>query len=154
VAELLALLDSNVIVATVAEAHEHHIPSIALFREHGSANYCVAAHSYAEAFTTLTRRGDRAPFRWPADEAWAALESIAAVTTLVGMTPPQGLDAVRSYAEIGGIGARIYDYLIGRAAIVAGASSLVTWNVGQFRDLFPDRLVETPVTYAARTSAH
>lgn len=144
-----ALVDSNVIIAAVAEAHEHHAPSLALVQA-STGDLAVAAHSYAEAFTTLTRRGEHAPFRWPADEAWAALESIAAITRLIGLTPAQTFDAVRSFAAGGGIGARIYDHLIGQAASMAGVASVITWNTGHLRSLFPDLTVETPSVYLSR----
>lgn len=140
----LALLDSNVILAAVTEAHEHHLPSVELLDTGRPGELAVAAHSYADAFSSLTRRGGAAPFQWQPDEAWAALESVAAITTLVGLTPAQSFDAVRNFAAVGGIGARLYDHLIGRAAVTAGASMIVTWNTGHLRSLFPDMDVQTP----------
>ncbi len=145
----LILIDTNVIVAAVAEAHEHHPPSLALFAADPSLQLAVAAHCYAEAYTTLTRRGDHAPFRWPPGEAWAALESVAAVTRLVGLTPAQSFDAVRDFAAAGNIGARIYDHLIARAARAAGAGVLVTWNVGHFRGLLDGVDILTPAEMIA-----
>lgn len=149
-ADRLILIDTNVIVAAVAEAHEHHTPSLALFSAEPPLRLAVAAHCYAEAFTTLTRRGDHAPFRWPAAEAWAVLESVAAATRLVGLSPAQSFDAVRDFAGAGNIGARIYDHLIARAAQVAGAEVLVTWNVGHFRGLLEGVDILTPAEMIAR----
>jgi predicted nucleic acid-binding protein len=140
----LVLIDTNVIVAAVAEAHEHHPPSLALFAAEPPLQLAVAAHCYAEAFTTLTRRGDHAPFHWPPSEAWAALESVAATTRLVGLTPAQSFDAVRDFAAAGHVGARIYHHLIARAAQTAGAATLVTWNVSHFRGLIDGLDVVTP----------
>lgn len=144
-----ALLDTNVIVAALVDMHQHHTASYALFAADNDAGYCVAAHSYAEAFDTLTRQGPRAPVGRTASAAWAALESVAAVTTLVGLTPAQTFDAVRRYAGDGNTGARVYDRLIGQAAVQARATTIVTWNVGQFRDLFPDLRVATPMELLA-----
>jgi predicted nucleic acid-binding protein len=144
----LVLIDTNVIVAALAAAHEHHAPSLALFTAAG-LELAVAAHCYAEAYATLTRRGDHAPFRWPADEAWAALESVAACTRLVGLSPAQSLAAVRHFAAAGHIGARLYDQLIAQAAVAAGAAMLVTWNIGHFRSLNPGIPVHTPATLPA-----
>jgi predicted nucleic acid-binding protein len=143
----LLLIDTNVIVAAVAEAHEHHGPSLALFS--AGLPLAVAAHSHAEAFTTLTRRGDHAPFRWTAAEAWGALESVAAVTRLMGLSPAQTLAAVRDFANAGHVGARIYDHLIARAAEAAGATRLVSWNVGHMRGLVAGLDVCTPATLLA-----
>ncbi len=145
-----ALLDTNVVVAALVDTHEHHAPSLALFEQKRARRFCIAAHSYAEAYVTLTREGGRGFFRRAPEDAIAALESIAAITDLAGPTPAQSLDAVRSYAGSGGIGPRLYDYLIGQAAAHARAGAILTWNARHFRALFPDRIVETPDEYLAR----
>jgi predicted nucleic acid-binding protein len=139
-----ALLDSNVLVAMLAEAHEHHQASLALVLGDPRPHFAVCAHSYAEAYSTLTRRGEHAPFQFTAEEAWAALESVRAITALVGLTPAQTFDAIRSYAQTGGIGARLYDRLIGEAAVAQDIKALVTWNVAHMRGLFPSLSVLTP----------
>lgn len=145
-----ALLDSNVLVAALAETHQHHAESMALLVNAGSNRFCVAAHSYAEAFTTLTRQGGAAPFRRGPEEVVRALHSVAAATRLIGLTPAQTLEAVGSFAAAGGIGARIYDWLIGQAAVMAGVGAIITWNTGHMRSLFPRFIVLTPAEYAER----
>jgi predicted nucleic acid-binding protein len=139
-----ALLDSNVVIAMLAEAHEHHRPSLALFDEPSHPSFAIAAHSYAEIYSTLTRRGERAPFHFTAEEAWAALESVRAVTALIGLTAAQTFDTVRKFAQTGGIGARLYDRLIGEVALIQGISMIVTWNIGHMSSLFPGLRVVTP----------
>jgi hypothetical protein len=72
----------------VAEAHEHHTASLAVLTGLAGARFAVSAHSYAEAYSTLTRRDDRAsPFAFTAGAAWASLASLRAVTGLIGLTP-------------------------------------------------------------------
>jgi hypothetical protein len=88
-----------------------------------------------------------APFGFSADEAWAALESVRAVTLLVGLTASQIFDATRRHAEDGGIGARLYDRLIGEAAIVHAVPVIVTWNTAHMRGLFPRTKVVTPKAF-------
>jgi hypothetical protein len=139
-----ARLDSYVIIAAVAEIHEYHGPSAALFAGEPALRFAVAAHSYAEAYSTLTRRGDHAPFRFKAEEAWAALERIAALTDLIGLTPAQAFANIRAYAQSGGIGARLYDRLVGEAAIVHDLPNIITWNVRHMRSLFPSLEDVTP----------
>jgi predicted nucleic acid-binding protein len=139
-----ALLDSNVAIAILAEAHEHHAASLALFTEHDAEAFAISAHSYAETYATLTRRGDRAPFRFSADEAWAALESIRAVTRLVGLTASQTFDVVRAFAGADRLGPLLYDALIGQAAIAHDIPCIVTWNTRHMRTLFPNVAVLTP----------
>ncbi len=145
-----ALLDSNVVVAILSEAHEHHQASLTLLTGADPARYAISAHSYAEAYSTLTRCGDRAPFQFSAEEAWAALASLRAATILVGLTPAQAFDVVRAYSASGGIGPRLYDALIGRAAIVYSIPMIVTWNLGHMRGLFPDIGVVTPSAFMAQ----
>ncbi len=137
-------------MAILSEAHEHHQASLALLTGADPARYAVSAHSYAEAYSTLTRRGDRAPFQFTAEEAWAALASLCAATVLVGLTPAQVFDVVRAYAASGGIGPRLCDALIGRAAVVHEIPAIVTWNVGHIRALFPNVEVVTPSAFIAR----
>lgn len=147
-----ALLDSNVLIAMLVEAHEHHGPSLDLVSV-GATRFAIAAHSYAEAYSALTRKGERAPFQLTPQEAWAALESVRAVTALVGLTAPQTFEAIRSYAQSGGIGARLYDRLIGEAAVAHGIARIVTWNVAHMRSLFPDLNVETPKEFGKDPAA-
>lgn len=144
-----ALLDSNVIIASVAEAHEHHEPSIALFVDRAAQNFAVAAHSYSEAYSILTRRSQSSPFRWSASDAMAALESVAAKCVLVGLTHAQTFDAIRSFAAQGGVGPRLYDKLIGEAAVLNGLDCIVTWNSLHMSTLFPDMTVQDPVEFVA-----
>jgi predicted nucleic acid-binding protein len=140
----LVVVDSNVIVAALVTVHEHHAASLALLNTEPPLDLAVSAHSYAETFNTLTRRNQYSPFQWTSAEAWAALESIAGNTLLIGLTPAQNFAAVRDFATAGHIGPRIYDWLIARAAATAGAKVLVTWNIGHFRGLIDGIDVQTP----------
>ena len=144
-----ALLDSNVVIAALAEEHDHHGPSAALFADGLARRYAIAAHSFAEVFVTLTRRGPRAAFGWSAVQAAAMLESVAASTQMVGLSPAQTFDAIRRYAGASGVGPRLYDHLIGMAAVQYGIPRIVTWNLRHMRDLFPALDVVDPVAALA-----
>ncbi len=148
----MALLDSNVIIAAVAEAHEHHAPSIALFADRMSKSFAVAAQSYSEAYSILTRKSQSSPFRWAASDAIAALESVAAECILVGLTHAQTYDAIKSYAAVGGTGPRFYDKLIGEAAVVNGLDCIVTWNNSHMSTLFPGMNVLNPIQFCGSKS--
>ena len=144
-----ALLDSNVIIASVAEAHEHHEASIALFSSFPDQSFAVAAHSYSEAYSILTRKAQSSPFKWTATEAIAVLESVAAKCVLVGLTHAQTFDAIRSFAADGGIGPRLYDKLIGEAGVHNGLSCFITWNGSHMGSLFPSIDVLSPTEFVA-----
>lgn len=145
-----ALLDTDVVVARVAEEHPHHGASVALITTDSPVRFAIAAHSMAEAYSTLTRRNAPAPYHWPSAQAWSVLDSIASETTLVGLSPPQTFEAIRRYATGGHIGPRLYDWLIGQAAVHGGMNTIVTWNVGHMRSLFPDLDVVDPIEALAR----
>ena len=147
----LALLDSNVIVASVAGGHDDHVLSVVLFERYPAKSFAVASHSFAESYVTLTKRGPRAPFAWDADDAWTALEAVANATQLVGLSPAAGLDAVRLYASQGNIGARIYDWLLGQSAVLARIPTIISWNVGNMTGLFPELTVQTPQEFIGRS---
>lgn len=144
-----ALLDSNVVIASLVEWHEHHAASLALFTECGPDRFAIAAHSFAETYATLTRPS---PYGLAANHTRAALERVRSITSLVGLTPSQTFDTVRRYATAGGIGARLYDALIGQVAIGHGIPVIVTWNTRHMAGLFPDLTVVTPARYAAMMS--
>jgi predicted nucleic acid-binding protein len=144
-----ALLDSNVIIASLAEAHEHHDASIALFGMFPDQSFAVAAHSYSEAYSILTRKAQSSPFKWTATDAIAALESVAVRCSLVGLTHGQTFEVIRDFAADGGIGSRLYDKLIGEAAVHNGLSRIITWNASHMRSLFPSLDVASPVEFAA-----
>jgi predicted nucleic acid-binding protein len=137
-----ALVDSNVVIAALAGDHEHHLASADMFQQEISLG--VAAHSYAEVYSTLTRSSANAPFRFTAEEAWAALKSIRSITQLIGLTPAQTFETIRSYAGDGGIGPCLYDRLIGEVAVAHAIPVIVTWNIGHMRSLFPSLMVKTP----------
>lgn len=147
--KVLALLDSNVVIASVAVEHEHHKASAALLNEFSFRSFAVAAHSYSEAFSSLTRRSRGAPFEFDPEDAMAALESVAAQCVLIGLTHAQTFDAIRDFAGVRGIGPRLYDKLIGETAVVNGIACIVTWNVAHFTSLFPTLTVVGPEQFAA-----
>lgn len=149
---IAALLDSNVLVAAVVEPHAHYPDSSALFDAQGRVRFAVAAHSLAEAYNTLTRGRLPGAFLSPA-EALAATDWLRAATALVGLTPPQTVDAIRSFAAGGGVGPVVYDRLIGEVAVLHGIPAIVTWNIRHLAGLFPRLRVVTPTEFLAGSVA-
>ncbi len=137
-----ALLDTNVLVAALENRHEHHGPSIALIDRVPDGALAVASHALAETYSTLTRANGA--FGWLPSQAWQGIGSIIKVTTLVGLSPAGTVDAIRQFAEQGGIGPRLYDRLIGEAATHNRIDTIITWNVRHMKALFPDLQVQAP----------
>ena len=151
-AKLLALLDSNVVIASIAEAHEHHDASIALFRSFPPQTFAVAAHSYAEAYSILTRASATSPFRRSPADSIAALESVAASCLLVGLTHGETFAAIQEFAGEGGAGPRLYDKLIGQTAAANGIETIITWNLKHMSSLFKSSEVTDPVSFVRKRS--
>lgn len=137
-----ALLDTNVIVSALAPDHPDHGDAAALFDRCQDGELAIPAHAVAEAYSVLTRANG--PFRWAPGDCWLAIGSILRVTTLVGLTPAGTVDAIRQFAGQGGIGPRLYDRLIGEAAIHNRIDTLITWNVRHMQALFPELQVAPP----------
>lgn len=142
----IALLDSNVLIAAVCDVHPHHHASAALFDLEPLPQFGVAAHAFAETYANLTKRGERAAFQWSPEVAWRAIERLSSMTTLLGLSPAQTFDAIRDYAAKDGVGARLYDRLIGEVAQRNGIKRIITWNVGHLQSLFPDLDVTDPTS--------
>jgi len=142
------LVDSNVLVAAIVETHQHHAPSLA-FLDRFADTARIAAHSWSEVYNTLTKRSAGA-HSWPAAQAWLAMADFVHALRLIGLSPEQTLEGVRLYALGGGVGPRVYDFLIGRLAVIHGLGAIVTWNTSHMRGLFPALEVLTPAEALAR----
>ena len=79
-----------------------------------------------------------------------AIDTLLSFCTQVSLTPDESLSAIRGFATRGGTGPRLYDWLIGEAAIAANIRTIVTWNTRDFLDLFPKLDIVDPIAYAAR----
>ena len=144
--DIVALLDSNVLIAALLADHQDHAASAALFEDGERSRYGIAAHSIAEAYATLTRPFPRGFAVAPAD-AVRALDQMRAESSLLGLTAAQTMDGIRAFAAAGGTGPRLYDRLIGEVALAHGIPAIVTWNLRHMAGLFPGLRVVTPREY-------
>lgn len=138
----MILVDTNVIVATLIVEHLHHRPSVTFIAAVDPGQTVIAAHSFAEAYSTLTRPA--LGFNLDPARARDALDRVAGQFAVVALSAQQTLDAIRRFSAIG-IGPRLYDYLIGATGIRYGADTIVTWNTRHFAGMFPQLRVVTPV---------
>lgn len=136
------LFDTNVIVANLDEAHEHHDWSSAIFQQTPLRDILLPAHALSEAFNRLTRGGTSGQFL--PDQTAVALRDLGTIAAVRALDAQETIDAVCRFAAKGGRGARLYDYLIGYVAVVERVGRIVTWNVRDLRPLFTDLEVLTP----------
>lgn len=128
-----AFLDTSVLVAAFY-AHDHrHRSSLDLLVRNGKSNACCGVHNLAETYATLTGMPGR--HRVSADRALLFLEDVRAHLTLIVLQEAEYVHVLRSAAETGLVGGAIYDALLGRCALKAGAEAIYTWNEKDFRRL-------------------
>lgn len=140
----MILLDSNVLIGLLFEAHPHYGESRALVDALPKQSALVAAHSLAETYSTITR--PNRPYRLPGGAAWAIIDNLAEDFLIVVLDTAQHLDAIRRFSRLG-TGPRLYDYLIGATAEAHGADTIVTWNTRDFDGLFPGLRIVTPAGF-------
>jgi predicted nucleic acid-binding protein len=139
---VITLVDSNVLIAYFDKNHQHNDPSREAVAELDNDEILVSAHTLSEVYNKLTRGLTSAGF---APGATALLvRDFASQVAVHALTADETLTAIAAFAQNGGRGARLYDFLIGYVAIVHGASRIVTWNVRDMAPLFPSLITVSP----------
>jgi predicted nucleic acid-binding protein len=128
--------DTSVLFPAFNADHVHHEPSINAFLgiEKGQG-YC-AGHTLAEFYAVTTRYPSKD--RVGSGQIMLFLETIRERLTIITLTADEYYDAVNEAAAIGIVGGLIYDMLLARCALKAGAEILYTWNTKHFEQLGPD----------------
>jgi len=131
-----AFFDTSVLIPAFNAAHVHHEPSInALLGIERGQGFC-AGHTLAEFYAVTTRYPGKD--RVGGGEIPLFLETIRERLTIVTLTAEEYYDTVIEAAEKGILGGLIYDMLLARCAVKAGADILYTINVKHFAQLGPD----------------
>src|SRR5437879_3712782 len=93
-------------------------------------------------------------YRVSSERASLYIASLRDKLQAVALTDADYFELLDHYAAVGIVGGTIYDALLARCALKAGADVLVTWNVGHFSRFGSDisRLVKTPLEFAASAS--
>lgn len=138
------LCDTNCLVAVSSPWHEHHERTRSELERRSAdrQELHLASHSLVEAYAVMTRLPSRRRLR-PSD-ALALLESNWGDTPLVHLTGREIWKALRRAEELEVVGGRLYDLLLGTAALKAQASTLLTWNVKHFEPFERDIEVTAP----------
>ena len=142
----MILVDANIFIAAIYPLHVHHNPSSLFLAVTPPTELAVAAAALCEVYNHLTRPPPR--YNLAPEVVHAAIEQIARQMRVLQMPPPAMLDAMRRFAERGGRGARLYDFLIGMTGEASGIQTIATWNVRDFAPMFPHLRVATPMELA------
>lgn len=139
-----SFLDTSSLFPVFLADHPHHTASLRLYKRcTPDAAFC-ASHSLAEIYSTLTRIPP--PHRVAPDQAVEFLESMRGRFSFISLDGDVYLAAIRDAAANRIIGGTIYDALIARCAIQAGADTIFTWNTRHFQLLGTEivRRLRTP----------
>lgn len=131
-------------VAALVEWHEHHERATEEMsvRLDAGATMFVAAPALIESYAVLTRL--------PPPNRLATADALALLEANFGRHPVVTLDAAGYRSLLGAApglavaGGRIYDAVIARCAVRAGAATILTFNERHFRGLAKDVEVVIP----------
>lgn len=138
------LCDTNGLIASACDWHEHHARTHAELqrRFQDRQELVLAAHSLAEIYSVLTRLPW--PRRFRSEDALTLIEGNWTDTPTIHLTARETWNAVRTAQRRGVRGGQIYDALIAVSALKAGASAILTWNVRNFEPFAADIRIESP----------
>jgi predicted nucleic acid-binding protein len=129
--------DTSVLVAASISIHPHYVQSSALLEQirTGKLDAVISTHGTAEFYAVLTR----APLTPPVfpSEALRILESILAYFHVAEISAAQYAAVLRSAAETGLAGGRIYDALHLATATSNHCERIYTFNLRHFLQLAP-----------------
>jgi predicted nucleic acid-binding protein len=131
--------DSSVLVAAILESHPWHARALPLLKrvQGHEVDLWVAAHSLAETYAVLTAFPTRP--RVVPIEAWTAIEDgVLSEANVVALTAADYVAALRWVAERGLPGGVVYDAIIVQAARKSGADRILTFDVDDFRRVWPE----------------
>jgi len=128
--------DTSVLVPCFLEDHLHHEASLRVFLAVDKMQGCCGAHSLAEVYATATRFPGKQ--RLSGDQVLLFLNDLRERLDIVGLTPDEYYSALSDAAAAGIVGGAVYDALLGRCALKAGAEFIYTWNVKHFQQFSPD----------------
>jgi predicted nucleic acid-binding protein len=131
--------DTSVLVAALLERHTRHAEAFSwLKRAHeGDFVFLVATHSLAELYSTLTRMPIKP--RIPTVAARELIrENIEVRAETISLSQDDYSTTLQRMSDLGLTGGIVYDALLARAAEKASADRLLTFNVADFRRVWPE----------------
>jgi predicted nucleic acid-binding protein len=129
-------LDTNVLVASVIEKHEHHERAYAVLDrvQSGKDEGFVSAHGLAEVYAVLTKLP--ALFRHTTEQALLSVEeNIIKFFKITSLTATDYTGIIREAALAGVQGGTIYDAILVKCAAKAEVEKLFTLNVRHFQSV-------------------
>lgn len=136
--------DSSVLVPVFYVHHPQHASSTKLFLAAGKDDFC-ALRTLGEIYATLTGLPLRP--RITGTEGVKIVHQVRERLTAITLSEQEYVSGLDTAASGAIVGSAVYDLLIARCALKAGAETLLTWNVRDFTRFGSAiaRLVRTPL---------
>jgi predicted nucleic acid-binding protein len=135
-------LDTNVLVASLLEAHADHEVACGALEATSDAGLLVPAPVLFEAYSVLTRLPR--PHRLAPKVALAALRGTLGGSAIAGVDAAEVWRDLADAVEHGISGGAVHDFAIGRCAVRGKATTLLTFNDRHFQRYFPELTVVVP----------
>jgi predicted nucleic acid-binding protein len=133
------MFDTSVLVAGQIQRHVHHATAWPWLNvaQQGTFKLIVAAHSMAECYAILTTLPKPARIR-PVTAAKMLETNVLPFATVTPLLPDDYWSVITQLAADGLVGGIVYDALGVKAAQLAHADRLLTFNLKHFRRLWPE----------------
>lgn len=128
--------DTSVLVAAFWGDHPHHARSLNLLAGADPSTASCAAHSLAEVHAVLTRLPVRPPVL--PEHAVLFLQDVRARLTIIELNEDDYFATLEDASDQSISGGQVYDALLLRCAVKAGAESIFTWNREHFQVIAPE----------------
>ena len=131
--------DTSVLVAAFVPAHPRHERAFDQMRRarSGKDRMLTSAHNLAEVYSVLTTL-PLSPRISSAAAARIIRENLEGRADVQPLAAADYLEVVRHLGDAGLAGGIIYDAVVCRAAVRAGAEMILTFNPKDFRRVWPD----------------
>jgi predicted nucleic acid-binding protein len=133
------LFDTSVLVAAIVEPHPMHNRALPWLQrgKTGELAFFVASHTLAELYAVLTTLPIK-PMISPST-AWRLIhDNIEISAKIISLSPSDYQDIIKRVSEFGLSGGIIYDALIVKAAKKSKVERLLTFNINNFKRVWPD----------------
>lgn len=133
------LYDTSIIVAGMIEAHERHVDAHRHLNRRPTEHYqiCIATHTLAEAYSTLTRLPRS--LRLSPRQAYTLLhEIVIEAFDIVSLDNEDYISVLRRLSSAGLSGGVTYDALLIQAGVKAKVDHIFTLNARHFRLVHPE----------------
>ncbi len=133
------LFDTSVLLAAIVEPHPLHSTAFSWLKRAKSQEFdmLVASHTLAELYAVLTTL-PISPRITPGAASHLIHSNIENIAKIVSLSASDYIVLIKRMANLGLSGGVMYDALITRAAEKSGADKVLTFNLDDFKRVWPE----------------